>query len=114
MKEDLFKAPLEWPNPHLKREPFYLLLDCCSAHWTMDAKALAVQLETTFHCIHAGGTDYFQPLDVLIFGALKSTAGRLGSQWILNRPGDHATKPEAVQIFIWAWTQLQDETIEEP
>jgi len=113
MKEDLFKAYLQWLSPQMNGEPFHLLLDCYSAHRTMDVKAFAVQLGITLHCIPAGGTDQFQPLDLLIFGALKSTARRLFLQRIRDRPRDKVTKPEAVQILIWAWMHLQEEIIEE-
>jgi hypothetical protein len=79
----------------------------------MDAKALAVQLKITLHYSPAGETDQFRSLDILIFEALKSTVGELFPQRILDRTRDRMTKPEAVQVFRWAWMQLQEETIEE-
>jgi hypothetical protein len=82
-------------------EPLHLLLDCSSADRTMDVKALDVQLGTTFHCIPAGGRDQFQSLELVIFGALKSTVRRLFLQWICDRPRDKVTKPEAAQTVIW-------------
>jgi len=95
----------------MNEESFHLLLDCVSAHRTMDVKALAVQLGITLHYIPAGGTDQFQPLDLLIFGALKSTPGALFLQRIRDRPRDKVTKPEAVQMLRWAWMHLHEETI---
>jgi hypothetical protein len=74
MKEDLFKAYLQWLSPQMNGELFHLLIDCYSAHRTMDIKALAVQLGITLHYIPVGGTDQFQSPYLLIFRALKSTA----------------------------------------
>jgi hypothetical protein len=57
MKEDLFKAYLQWLSPQLNGESFHLLLDCYSAQWTMDVKALALQLEIILHCTPVGERD---------------------------------------------------------
>jgi hypothetical protein len=72
MKEDLVKVDQEWLRPQMNRESFHLLVDCYSAHRTMDGRAWAVQLRIILYDLPARGTDQFQPLDILIFRALKT------------------------------------------
>jgi hypothetical protein len=63
-------------------------------------KVLAVQLRISLHYNPPGGMDQFQPLDLLIVGAVKSTTRRRFLQRIRDRPCDKVTKLQAVQMLI--------------
>jgi hypothetical protein len=113
MKKDILKVSLQWPSPQMNRDPFHVLLDIYSAHRMMDVQAWAVQLRITLRYIREGWTYQFQPLDLLIFGALKSATRRLFLQWIHDRSRDTVTKPEADQMLIWLWMHMQEDIFEE-
>jgi len=100
MKEDLFKAYLQWANSQMNGKSFHLLLDCYSAHRTMYVQALVVQLGITLHYIPARDTDQFQPRDRLVLAALKSTDRRLFLHRNRDRPREKVTKSETAQMFI--------------
>jgi hypothetical protein len=55
----------------------HLLLDAYIAHRSQKSKDLAEQLGIKLYFIPTGCTDLFQPLDRLVFGALKSTAWKI-------------------------------------
>jgi hypothetical protein len=77
----------------------------------MDVQDLAVQLGITLRHIPVGTTDPFQPLDLFIFGALKSMSRRRFLERIRDRPPDKVTRREAVQMLIWALMHLEKETL---
>ena len=49
--------------------------------------------------IPVSGTDVYQPLDLRVFGALKSTACSM----IYDKIFDSLTKPQAADLFVKIW-----------
>jgi hypothetical protein len=54
--------------------PIELVLDISKADTCDLVKERARELNISMHLIPAGGTDLYQPLDLVVFGALKATA----------------------------------------
>jgi hypothetical protein len=63
--------------------------------------------------IPPGLTDEFQPLDRLVFGALKATAKHLFQQAYWQDPRHVFNRQSASQHMIQAWNRLQSHVIEE-
>jgi hypothetical protein len=89
----------------------HLILDLHSSHRTEDVKATAALLNIQLHYVPAGMTDALQPLDRVVFGALKSHARRLFRARVREEPQLRRTKQEAAQDMVSAWEMVSSETI---
>jgi hypothetical protein len=63
------------------------------------------------HSVPAGMTDALQPLDRVIFGALKSHARRLFRARVPEEAQLRRTKQEARQYMVSAWEMVSPDTV---
>jgi hypothetical protein len=68
-------------------------------------------LNIKLYFVPAGGTSTLQPLDIKVFGALKSTARKVWGQRYANDPTSQQTKASAVQILLDCWDKLNNDSI---
>jgi hypothetical protein len=78
---------------------------------TNDVKQLAAELNIELLDIPSGATDKLQPLDRMVFGALKSEAWRLFRRHAPRNPKLKRHKQDAVREMIEAWEGLSDATL---
>jgi hypothetical protein len=90
----------------------HLLLDVYAAHRSKESKDLADQLGIKLYFVPAGCTDMFQPLDRLVFGALKATARKMFHDALARDPQLQVTKPWAVQLLVESWKRFARSTVE--
>jgi hypothetical protein len=57
-----------------------LIWDCFAAHRNQTVRDFAAELKINLHFVPAGATDQYQPLDVKVFGALKSKARKMWNE----------------------------------
>ena len=98
-----------WDDPNT----VHLLIDIFKAHTTDEVKALAETLNIHLHFIPAGLTDELQPLDIKIFGPMKTFARTLFRNRYKEDPYKKRTKIEACQDMVRAWERLTPEIIKE-
>jgi hypothetical protein len=89
----------------------FLISDGHASHRTEDVKKLATELNIQLLSIPPGATDKLQPLDRMVFGALKSEARRLFRQHASRNPELKRRKRDAVHDMIEAWDGLSDGTL---
>ena len=107
MTDDVFKFYLMKLREHLGHDKtIHLVMDLYPAHMTDEVYSLAEQLNFKLHIIPAGMTDVYQPLDRMVFGALKSKARKYFR--LRNHRGDplKATKADACQDMCSAWESV--------
>jgi hypothetical protein len=93
-------------------EQIFLICDLHASHRTKEVKSLAQALKITLIYIPPGATDELQPLDKVVFGALKSQARRLFRLRVAENPGLKRSKREAVADMMKAWESLSQETLQ--
>jgi hypothetical protein len=89
-------------------ERIFLICDVHPSHRTAPVRALATELNITLLYIPPGATDPLQPLDRMIFGALKSIARRLFRRRTSHDPELKPSKRDAVTDMIAGWDILSD------
>ena len=104
--EGTFIQYLEHLAEHFDYKEIHLILDVYAAHKTEAVKEAANALNIKLHFIPPGCTDLLQPLDVKVFGALKSTARRLFRERYSGVKAPKVTSKDAVQNLIKAWEGL--------
>jgi hypothetical protein len=80
----------------------YFLLDSYSGHRTNAVRETAASLGIRLYFIDPGLTDEFQPLDRIVFGALKSLAKRLFQKRFRPNPSERRTKTDAAAGMLTA------------
>ena len=101
---------LEKVHKWMKNEPCALILDKYASHISEATMMKAEALNIRLVFIPTSATDIYQPLDVRIFGTLKSIA----SSEFDNHVFDHDrgfTKAEAADMFIKCWKKLTNKFI---
>ena len=96
---------LEKVHTWMQNHSCALILDKYASHVSEATKRKAAELNIRLVFIPTSATDMFQPLDVRVFGALKSMA----SSEFDNHVFDHDrgfTKAEAADLFIKCWHKL--------
>lgn len=83
-------------------EPCALILDQYAAHVSETTKRTAEECNIRLVYIPVSGTDVYQPLDLRVFGALKSTACSMIYDKIFETDGS-LTKPQAADLFVKIW-----------
>lgn len=94
-------------------EEVHLILDVYTAHRTELVKETAKNNNIKLYFIPPGCTDLVQPLDVKVFGALKSTARKLFRERYHGVNAPRVTSKDAVQNLIRAWEGVSTQLIEE-
>ena len=105
------KAYLTWLSARIEPEWCYLVWDLHSSHRDEQVKAVAHENRVNLAYVPAGQTSVWQPLDVRVFGALKSHAQTLLNTECMNRPLEELGMVDAVLILLKAWRDLDRETI---
>jgi hypothetical protein len=83
------------------------------SHRSDNVKQLARFLNIELHRIPAGAVDTLQPLDRIVFEALKSRARRLFRCPVETDRGVRGTKTEAVEDVMQAWEELTEDVVQE-
>ena len=89
-----------------------VILDSYPSHKAKISLETANELNIELTFIPDGYTDTFQPLDISVFGVLKSIANAKLSQLLLDNPNIHIGMAKSVEILIDSWNQISYETIE--
>ena len=99
------------------RNTLHILLDVFRAHITDNVKKACTGLNIKLHLIPAGMTDEIQPLDLKIFGPMKSYARYLFRSRLqgldIDKSNCKRTKLDACQDMVRAWERLSSDTIQD-
>ena len=95
-----------WVN----HEKCALIIDKYSSHITEAVEKHAEELGIRLVYIPTSATEMFQPLDVRVFGAMKSKGSKEFNNFVLTNSRGF-TKSEAADIFIKCWKSLSIELI---
>ena len=109
--KDVMKTYLTWLSTRIEPEWSYLVWDLHASHRDETVKAVAHESRVNLAYVPAGQTSVWQPMDVRVFGALKSHAQTLLNTECMNRPLEELDMVDAVLILLKAWTDLDRETI---
>ena len=96
----------KWVN----KQECALILDRYSSHITCSVVNHAKSLGIRLVYIPTSATEMFQPLDVRVFGAMKSKGSKEFNNFVLTNSRGF-TKSEAADIFIKCWKSLSIELI---
>lgn len=112
MTTECFKEYLSMLREQYKGgEELYLILDSFSVHKSAAVQEFATGLNIHLMFIPAGMTDKLQPLDVRIFGVMKSIARSYLVREMQELADQKIGMPKAIQILVRSWEQLSSETI---
>jgi hypothetical protein len=89
----------------------FLICDVHASHRTNHVKQLATELNIELLYISPGAIDKLQPLDRMVFDALKSEARRLFRRHASRNPKLKRHKQDAVRDIIEAWERLRGVTL---
>ena len=89
----------------------YLVWDVHASHRHQEVKDVATRNCINLAYVPAGQTSLWQPLDVRVFGALKSHAKSLLDAECVNRSLTEMSMVDALLILVRAWDDLPGETI---
>ena len=91
-------------------EECVLLLDRFSAHVSATTKRNAAKHRIKLVFIPTSGTDLFQPLDIRVFGCLKSMAQSIYNEDLFRKQEGY-TPSEAADLFVRCWDRLNEDVI---
>ena len=94
-------------------ETIHVICDGYKAHISDEVIEFAHLNNIQLYFIPHGFTDQLQPLDVKIFGILKSTARRLFMDRYRQNPYQKRSKLDACQDMVYAWEKIDMETIKQ-
>jgi hypothetical protein len=102
---------LDWLSDRIKGQNLLLLWDCFAAHRDEAVRSKAEKAHITLEFIPAGLTDEWQPLDLRIFGNLKSRARALfDDQWMRDGSAE-LTIATAISLLLKAWNSITQEEV---
>jgi hypothetical protein len=101
----------KFPNFKKNRTTIHLIWDCYKAHLNETVRQTAKKLNIKLYFVPAGGTSKLQPLDIKVFGALKSTARRAWGERYAEDQSSKQTKASAVRILFECWENLSNDSI---
>ena len=101
---------LETVHKWMKKQPCALILDQYPSHVSQSTREKAEELKIRLVFIPTSATDLFQPLDVRVFGTLKSMASSEFDDYVFKYDKGF-TKPEAADLYIRCWKKLTREFI---
>jgi hypothetical protein len=88
-----------------------LIWDSYSAHRDKEVESAARGLKINLYFIPPGATDQYQPLDIKVFGALKSMARKAWTQRYMENPDAPQDKGSAVQILLTTWNDIHADVV---
>lgn len=100
-------------HPDEQNESIILILDTYIAHKCEEVKKYAGDLNIELFFVPAGATDECQPLDIMVFGALKAHASSIWWNLYAMNPDMVNNNESAVRILVKSWDDLSAETIRE-
>ena len=92
-------------NKWMKNQNCVLILDRYSSHMSEPVLEEAEKLKIKLIFIPTSATDKFQPLDLRVFGALKSSASSFFNDHVY-KTGKSYTQAEAADLFVSCWKKL--------
>ena len=99
---------LDWVvDVYLKDSQGLLIWDLHASHKTDSVKQAATSKGIGLLFIPAGQTDYWQPLDNKVFGALKAAAKRKFDEMMVYRNLTEVDIMDAIEILVKCWSELQ-------
>ncbi len=98
---------------NFQEETLHIILDGFKVHISEEIIEFAESNNFKLYFIPHGYTDQLQPLDIKLFGILKSYARRLFLERYRNDPYRKRNKIDACQDLVCAWEKLDIETIKE-
>lgn len=107
MNADAFLTYLKFLRQQfIDDQKVYLVLDTYGSHRTQSAREMAEALNISLIFVPPGMTDRCQPLDLRVFGALKSIAKAAIYRKLADNPGCRIGMLDAVRILISSWEHL--------
>ena len=112
MNVDAFRVYLKFLRQQFPDgDVIYLVLDAYSSHRAPSARAMAADLNISLFFVPPGMTDSCQPLDLRVFGALKSIAKAAVYRELSENPGCRIGMPYAVKILLSPWEHLSQDVL---
>ncbi len=108
--DDAMEHYLHLYNEWMNNEPSALFLDQYSSHVSENTRRVAEELQITLVFIPKSATERYQPLDRVIFGALKSSAAAEYDDKFFSEDAAY-TKSEAADLFVKLWYRLLTSTV---
>ena len=112
VNEEILISYLEWLHKNCQNEPCLLIWDVYDAHRSQKVKDKAKELNIELAFVPAGGTSQYQPLDVRIFGELKSRARKKFEHLAFQKKSRNVTYEESLTILAETWESISQESIE--
>jgi hypothetical protein len=97
---------------HDENDKYELIMDIYAAHITQSVRHRAAKLGFNVHFIPSGLTDRYQPLDRMVFNAVKATTRREYLKLMRASPMNKIMKVQAVSILQMAWKTTSNATLE--
>ena len=110
--EEILISYLEWIHAKCNGEPCFLIWDVYAAHRAEIVQNKARELNIELLFVPAGGTSQYQPLDVRIFGELKSRARKKFEHLAFKKKNRDITYEESISILLKSWEAISQESIE--
>ena len=110
--EKILISYLEWIHEKCQKEKCLLIWDVYAAHRSQVIKDKAKELNIELLYVPAGGTSIYQPLDVRIFGELKSRARQKFEHLAFMKKNREITYDESIKILLESWESIPEENIE--
>ena len=111
--EEILIQYLEWIHEKCNKEPCALVWDIFPAHQAECVVTKAKELKIELLFVPAGGTSQYQPLDVKVFGELKSRARKKFEHLAFEKQTRNITYEESISILVESWLSISQENIEE-
>ena len=89
----------------MQNQSCVLILDRYASHISEPVRTEAEKLKIKLIFIPTSATDKFQPLDLRVFGALKSSASRFFDEHVY-KTGRSYTQAEAADLFVACWKKM--------
>ena len=110
--DEVLISYLEWIHNKANGEPCALVWDIFPAHQAENVKLKAQELQIELIFVPAGGTSKYQPLDVKVFGELKSRARKKFEHLAFKNQTRNITYQESIEILLESWLSISQENIE--
>ena len=108
--EDVMAHYFALLNSWMDGEACALLLDRFAAHISEKTRAEAARYNIRLVLIPTSGTELFQPLDLRVFGCLKSMARSIYDEDLYRKQTGY-TRSEAADVFVKCWNKIPHDVI---